>query len=702
MGNGYSVLFDAAKTHIERKRPSEIAEAYRVLSTGNFPGKFSFELSPWARAIVDCLMPECPYRTIAIMKSSQIGFTVAVLANLILAVFKQYHADMLFMSDDDTNVKRAMEGFIDDMIRESGIGDTLGKSKSVVSKHSNTGNTSQEKKFNRGRNTLWTWSGQVVGKLSSITPKYSFNDEVERWKRVNKRGGDPYSLVMNRHKTFPVDAKAFFGSSPELEGSSIIQDLFLQGDQNHYHIPCPHCGEYIDLHFSINLDGKTAAGIYYKRDTMGNSIPKEVGYVCQKCGGYFKESHKYQMYKEDTLSHAKGAGPVCLWIPKNPNANKKDGSFHISALYAGAGLHSWANIVDGWCKAHPVGGNVIKEKLHTIINQEFGLPFREMSRQLSAKGMMRNCRFYDIGTIPDILSETDGNGQIVLITLTADLNGRMGDTVEEDDVRLDYEVIAWCEKGSGNYVPSYSIEHGSIGTFERNKDRAKRMLRGDTRVYDKYTYRHGVENSVWTELEKIRTASYPTQSGDKRKINISAIDSGNWTSYVEEYAATSETILLIKGAAEEKYTGLKTKGKCYEKGGIAKLYLVKGNQLKDELVEEMSLDWRAESGLPQPDGFMNFPNPENGLYGFKSFFSQFENEERKLRLNTIGEPVGFRWQKKHTQAEQHFFDVRLYGRALREIIMNEYCHNSNIDISWSNFVKLISFRLKKVNLPNKS
>ena len=71
-------------------------------------------------------------------------------------------------------------------------------------------------------------------------------------------------------------------------------------------------------------------------------------------------------------------------------------------------------------------------------------------------------------TIPEKLSVKDGNGQVVLITLASDLNGKM------DDARLDYEVVAWTESGA-----NYSIDHGSIGTFipnqtQRQKDKDDR------------------------------------------------------------------------------------------------------------------------------------------------------------------------------------------------------------------------------------
>ena len=338
------MLADAFRHDIEYLKPSEITEKYRILSTGKFKGAFKFKRSPYAREIVDTLSPENTMRVIAVEKGSQIGLTMAGLANILLAIMKQYQGDVLFMSDTDEQVKRAMNGFIEDMIRESGLSDIIGKNNSRTRRKTGKGDTTKEKKFGNDH-TLYTWSGQTVGKLSSISPKFSLNDECERYKFSDKKGGSPYSLIMNRHKTYSGEYKAYFVSTPELLQTSVIHPIFLQGDQRYYNLPCPHCGDMIDFKWHVKLENGESAGITYKRNNLGGLEKGSVGYVCQKCGGFFKETHKYSMFNETEYSIKNGGDPVCQWIPTVQPLDPDYGSYHISALYSGAGFHTWDAIV---------------------------------------------------------------------------------------------------------------------------------------------------------------------------------------------------------------------------------------------------------------------------------------------------------------------------------------------------------------------
>jgi hypothetical protein len=76
--------------------------------------------------------------------------------------------------------------------------------------------------------------------------------------------------------------------------------------------------------------------------------------------------------------------------------------------------------------------------------------------------MTNNVRSYDIGVVPDVTCKNDGNGRIVLLTLACDLGGVM--ETNNEDVRLDWELIAHASNGQ-----TYSVNHGSIGTFKRNR-----------------------------------------------------------------------------------------------------------------------------------------------------------------------------------------------------------------------------------------
>jgi hypothetical protein len=76
----------------------------------------------------------------------------------------------------------------------------------------------------------------------------------------------------------------------------------------------------------------------------------------------------------------------------------------------------------------------------------------------------------------------------------------------------------------------------------------------------------------------------------------------------------------------------------------------------------MKLRW-AQGEQDQPPNFMNYPQPNDGMYTYEGFFKQYEAEHR------IPSPdgKGFRWEKKNSAVQNHFWDVRLYNYTARDI-----------------------------------
>ena len=82
----------------------------------------------------------------------------------------------------------------------------------------------------------------------------------------------------------------------------------------------------------------------------------------------------------------------------------------------------------------------------------------------------------------------------------------------------------------------------------------------------------------------------------------------------------------------------------------------------------MKLKWQAGIDTIQPAGFMNYPIPSGGKYLLPNFFSHYE-AEHKVPQEAKDGTVSYRWVKKYSGAQNHFFDVRIYNMALRDIIV---------------------------------
>ena len=469
------------------------------------------------------------------------------------------------------------------------------------------------------------------------------------------------------HKIFTALAhkkKIFWVSSPQVKGLSNIEEVFLLGDQRYYNVHCPRCTEPIILKWNVPIEGsEESAGITWKLDSSGNLIKESVGYICQLCSGFFDSSHKFEM-------NING-----FWKPTVIAKEQDHWSYQISSLYSPPGMDDWDYYVVQYLNANPPEQNRVEKKHQTFMNVVLGETYAVEGEQMNAHELQKNIANYEVGTVPEKLSISHGNGKIVLLTCAADLNGK------EEDARLDYEMVAWSETGS-----SYSITHGSIGTFipregPRKKDRQP------------WNYQHGTPFNVWTEFNKVLESAFVTDTGRKMKIFITGIDCGYQTLHAYQFADHSNNqVVGLKGKDIDKYIAVGKDSKTFriarEK---ANLYLVEGNIVKDELSGFMRLKYDSRYNDSQPINFMNFPTPSGGKYLFENYFSHFEAEHKVPdKENT------YRWVKKNDVVQNHLFDCRVYNIVVRDILVELVCKGLQIkNYSWADYVNVVLNSAKK-------
>lgn len=693
-------VINALFAQIEKLSPVDWAEKYRYLpkKTSNFDGPMSYDLTPYLRKIANCIMADNPAQIISIMKSSQIGFSIGGLFSMLGWIISQSQANTLFITETDKKVKQQMNGPISEMINNSDIKDLVGNNNirdfrdTRSKRNSSSGDTSEGLEFGDG--TLYTWSGQNIGNLSSWSIKYGIYDEIERWKGNYSNAGDFLGLVEPRHKSFEADMKMVFGSTPETDDDSNIKPLYKKGNQEKYHIPCKECGTEITLEWDTEVNGERA-GVIYERDKNGKFIENSARYKCQVCGGVWKQKHVYQMYDEENIAqraidNGQNTVHVCDWKATSEPENWRYQSFHINALYSPEGFFDWNKYAREWTEITPINAPPKIGAMQTFINQTLGDTFKIKTKEPKASNLQKNIRGYQIGVVPDALSIDDGNGPIVLITLAVDLNGTMGKTVEEDDVRLDYEIRAWSMKGDEDYVVSYSVDHGSIGTFERShirKAKERNSTKADKRT--KWTYRHNQENSVWTELENIIKTPLQTDDGKRMHIGICGVDTGNYTVYANKFVANNAISYAIKGKSDKDSTRTDKDMPYFKKGTKHKLFIVEGDLLKDVLAESMELRADVDNGDEQQNGFINFPTSDGKKYTYDTYFKEYEGEKRQVYYDNNKKVKGIRWKKKYDSAPNHFFDTAYYNSALQKITTFLVCKENKVDVSWENFCNLI-------------
>lgn len=662
---------EATKPTLSDIDPSDWTEAHRVMTTdvSAFPGPFRYDRTPYLKEVVDCLSPYHPARVISVMKGSQIGFSTGVIEAGIGWIISENPGNILFLTGNADLTEDAMNKKIDQMIESCGLRHLI-RPNTMRKKNMRTGDTSKSKEFPGG--SLIANSASNHKFLRQFSVQYGFIDDFDAAKKATKQSGSTTFMIEQRFASFMDKMKLFYISTPELKQTSNIEPLFLLGDQRRWHMPCECCGEYIPWFWEIDIEGgegKEKGGITWKTNNHGQLISGSVGYVCQKCGGFFDDSNK-----QDLLM----AGE---WRPTTEAKKKDYVSYHISSLYAPPGMFNWEIYVGKWLEANPPGGTQKTELQQAFDNLVLGETFVQRGESPKANDLQKNVRNYQVGTIPESLSIRDGNGKIVLLTCACDLNGT------ENDARLDFEILAWSESGS-----TYSVRHGSIGTFvpmEGSKNKK------DDREH--FSYDQAKPNNVWTILKKMLKEPITTDTGRRMSIFLTGIDCGHYSVYayafLDKAAGYGINAFGLKGKDVEKHFKLGIDLPPFRIGRErSNLYLVEVNRLKDDLAELMKLKWTRNDG-DQPIGFMNYPEPSQGLYGFANYFEHFEAEHRVLETKE-GSAIAARWVKKNSASQNHFWDVRVYNMVLRDILVELIKKDlpkdeKGVTFAWSDVVKII-------------
>lgn len=662
-------VLESARFLLSDILPSEWNEKFRVMTSevSAFPGAFSYARTPYCREIVNRFHRSDPAKEVVVMKGAQVGFTVGVIEAAIGFIISEDPGNILYLTGHADLAEEAVKR-LDQMIDSSGIRKLIRSNISRARKQL-TGDTNKGKDFPGGSLVSGSAGNHKLLRQRSI--QYAFVDDYEAAKKSSKESGNTGSLIRQRLAAFFGKMKIGWFSSPENEETSNIEPAFLKGDQRRYHIPCPCCAEYIALHWEIEMEGKPGemAGITWELDDKNKLVPGSVGYICQKCGDFFTDANKLELIQ------------LGEWKPTAVSCSPDYFSYHLSCLYAPPGMFDWKYYVNQYLEACPPNEDPKEDLLRAFKNLCLGETFKATAEAPKANDLQKNQRNYSVGIIPDLLSQQDGNGRIVMITCACDLNGK------EDDARLDYEIVAHSESGA-----NYSVTHGSIGTFIPNESGKK--IKEDRA---KLSYHYNKSNNVWKKLSEIISATYDTDTGKRMRIFMTGIDCGYHTSHAYAYIDNCGlNVVGLKGKDEDKYVrfGADIPHFKRSKERPDSLYIVEVGQVKDDIAEAMRLKWDSKSDERQPPGFMNYPIPADGKYLFKNFFEHYEAEHRVTEV-TAGEVPSARWVKKKANVQNHFWDVRVYNNVLRDIVVYLFCIECKIKTpSWKTYVEVITGRYK--------
>lgn len=368
---------------------SQWAEKYRILAgtASSEPGRWSNARTPYLVEIMDELSPQSSATDVVFMKGSQIGGT-EVLINTALYYIKHCPSPIGQFQTTEQTAKRFLKQRENPAFTAMGMNDLF------------YGDEMYIKEFPGG--ILTTGWSNSPSNFRSAPFCISLCDEISEWPDDCGGQGDPCELARRRTTNFPR-RKLFWNSTPGIEGECRITKMFELGDQRHYQVPCPHCGE---------LHKWEWGNVVWDCDSNEKALPQTVRMRCPHCGEEYGEYHKTELMA------------LGQWVAENPDGEYP--SFHINALYSPLGWYSWANAVSDFVKAK---GDVNKMKSFT--NNVLGEPWSlDGGKVIDPNGLMSRCEEYE-AEVPD--------GAVVLTA-----------GVDVQDDRLEVEIVGWG-KGLENW-----------------------------------------------------------------------------------------------------------------------------------------------------------------------------------------------------------------------------------------------------------
>ena len=279
---------------------SEWAEKYRMLDskTSAMPGPWRNEKTPYLKEIMDEFI-NYDTEEIIFCKPSQVGGTEAM-QNMLGYVIQQDPSPTLIVYPTDTLAESISKTRLEPMIRAS---------KPLRKLYNENESSKLELQFDGMYLSLN--GANSPSALASKAIKYLFLDEVDKYPGASKKEADPIRLARERTKTFTNQRKIYMTSTPTLQTGHIWQALQGADIEKHYFVPCPHCGEYIELKFS-NLR-------FPSGDDLDNSERADMAvYVCQECGCKITDQDRDNMIRygewREVRRNTKASKKVAFWI----------------------------------------------------------------------------------------------------------------------------------------------------------------------------------------------------------------------------------------------------------------------------------------------------------------------------------------------------------------------------------------------------
>lgn len=353
---------------------SQWAEKYRVLDeSSNLSGRWSNAVTPYLVGIMDTFN-DPHIREVYLCKGSQLGGTEALINMLAYLIAEEPGPTMIVYPSDD--------------LAKDISNDRLKPAFRLIPqiKKRFYENSSKELRLKFKDMTIYLRGAGSPSKLASKAIKYLFFDEIDKMGGASKKEASPYSLAMERIKTFKSQSKVFACSTPTLKSNYIWQLHDGADEVREYFVPCPHCGERIRLEFKQ---------IKFCEDEEKRMSPYERAktsvYICPECGCEIEDRDKPRMLRDGEWRAVKKRG---IGEPKTVG-------FRINSLYSV--FVTWADAAEEFLKSKDD-----PEMLQNFANSWLAEPWEDTKLKTTVDLVKERQAEYEEYEVPDWAIELTG------------------------------------------------------------------------------------------------------------------------------------------------------------------------------------------------------------------------------------------------------------------------------------------------------
>ena len=438
------------------------SERKRVLTNAAIRGPYQSAMVPFLAPVMDAFA-DPDVETVVFCKSAQIGGTDAMLNVLGYFIDQEPSSIMLVLADEDTAIQEMSRRRVQPMFAES---------PDLAHLPDPDMWTKKELSFINGARLTFGWASSVP-RLASRPFRIVVCDEIDKQGyELATTEGDAIGLAKERTNTF-ANRKIGLLSTPTIDTGRIAREMAACDVVYDWHVPCPDCGQFQPLRWSVKYAGTIAHDGKYRaedgtwrnlglvtweggREAASEQI-EAAAYQCGECGSSWDTVAKNRAVQSGRM------------VPRSetPSRARKVG-YHINRLYSLFPGGRLENLVSDWIGAVKSGD---VRQIQGFVNSSLGEPWKQVVVESSAGAVLKARVDLPPRTVPT---------EAVLLTCGIDnqLTGRW------------YVVRAWAP----DYT-SWLVDYGHLAT--------------------------------WEELESLLfEARYPHQNGSPMGIWRAAIDTG--------------------------------------------------------------------------------------------------------------------------------------------------------------------------------